>query len=222
VVHRLFELCAAGWGFTRLAKQLNAEHVPPPRPGGTSWAPSAIRKSLLREDYRGLVRWNCTQKVHRGGRKVSGRRRTWWRPTSAQRIVSDEPGGARPSWPASPSLAWQRAWDAGARAPRSVPYVPSGPGRCDAARDDAMSRHHGAGGGTSTAAPLTRSAGAMSVATISTSRRPSRQAVLEAVPPGTAHGRRRRRRPRRRQDTEHHRAERRRAPRTGAPSRPRP
>src|SRR6266478_3660855 len=69
VVHRLFELCAEGWGFTRLAKQLNAEHVLPPRPGGESWAPTAIREILLREDYRGLVRWNRTQKVHRGGTK---------------------------------------------------------------------------------------------------------------------------------------------------------
>ncbi len=52
VVRRLFELCAEGWGFTRLAKQLNAEHVPPPRPGGESWAPSAIREILLRECQR--------------------------------------------------------------------------------------------------------------------------------------------------------------------------
>src|SRR5216683_6374623 len=37
VVHRLFKLCAEGWGYTRMAKQLNAEHVPPPRPGGESW-----------------------------------------------------------------------------------------------------------------------------------------------------------------------------------------
>src|SRR5712692_6978674 len=67
VVHRLFELCAAGWGLTRTAKQFNAEHVPLPRPGSTSWAPTAIREMLLREDYRGIVRWNRTQKVHRGG-----------------------------------------------------------------------------------------------------------------------------------------------------------
>ncbi len=28
--------CAAGCGFTRTAKQFNAEYVPPPRPNGTS------------------------------------------------------------------------------------------------------------------------------------------------------------------------------------------
>ena len=32
VVRQLFERCGAGWGFTRIAKALNAEHVAPPRP----------------------------------------------------------------------------------------------------------------------------------------------------------------------------------------------
>ncbi len=42
----------------QVASLYNAEHVAPPRPGGTSWAPTAIREMLLREDYRGTVRWN--------------------------------------------------------------------------------------------------------------------------------------------------------------------
>src|SRR5260370_41547251 len=75
-----------------MAKALNAAHVAPPRPGGTSWAPTAIREILHREDYRGVVRWNRTQKVHRGGTR--GQRQ---RPpddivtteTPALRIVSD-------------------------------------------------------------------------------------------------------------------------------------
>jgi len=40
IVRRLFTLCAEGWGFTRIAKQLNAEGVPPPRPGAAGWAPA--------------------------------------------------------------------------------------------------------------------------------------------------------------------------------------
>jgi DNA invertase Pin-like site-specific DNA recombinase len=153
VVRRIFELCAEGWGFTRLAKQLNAEHVPPPRPGGTSWAPSAIREILLREDYRGLVRWNRTQKVHRGGTK--GQRQ---RPPEdmvetevpAQRVVSDELWEAAQAQLAQRRLAFAprpAPGTPGASAPRldqPSPYVLSGLGRCGCGGAMiAMSRHHG-------------------------------------------------------------------------------
>src|SRR5713226_1592041 len=153
VVRQLFERCAAGWGFTRMAKALNAEHVAPPRPGGTSWAPTAVREMLLRDDYRGVVRWNRTQKVHRGGTR--GQRQ---RPPEeivtienpALRIVSDA------LWEAAHAQLAQRrrAFAArlapgtpGASAPRldqPSPYLLSGLGRCTCGGAlIAMSRHHG-------------------------------------------------------------------------------
>jgi site-specific DNA recombinase len=153
VVRRLFERCAAGWGFTRMAKALNAEHVAPPRPGGTSWAPTAIREMLLREDYRGIVRWNRTQKVHRGGTRGQRQRPPEDIVTTevpALRIVSDA------LWAAAHAQLAQRrrAFAArlapgmpGAAAPRvdqPSPYLLSGLGRCVCGGAlIAMSRHHG-------------------------------------------------------------------------------
>src|SRR5262249_8220299 len=51
VVQRIFELYASGLGITRIAKRLNAEHVPPPRRDRSrhGWAPTAIREILHRE-----------------------------------------------------------------------------------------------------------------------------------------------------------------------------
>ena len=46
VVRRIFELCAAGAGLTRIAKALNADGVPAPRPQQgrpAGWAPSSVR-----------------------------------------------------------------------------------------------------------------------------------------------------------------------------------
>jgi site-specific DNA recombinase len=153
VVRQLFEHCAAGWGFTRMAKQFNAEHVPPPRPGGTSWAPTAIREMLLREDYRGIVRWNRTQTVHRGGTKAQ---RT--RPPNeivtienpALRIVSDALWEAAHAQLAQRRRAFARRpapGTPGASAPRldqPSPYLLSGLGRCGCGGAlIALSRHHG-------------------------------------------------------------------------------
>ena len=69
VVRRIFEMCASGKGLTRIAKTLNADHVPPPRGDGKGWAPTAIREMLYRPLYRGEVVWNQTQKITRGGTK---------------------------------------------------------------------------------------------------------------------------------------------------------
>ena len=153
VLRQLFERCAAGWGFTRLAKALNAAHVAPPRPGGTSWAPTAIREMLHRDDYRGIVRWNRTQKVHRGGTKGQRPRPPEEIVTIAApalRIVSDA------LWEAAHAQLAQRgrAFAArpapgtpGAAAPRldqPSPYLLGGLGRCGCGGAlIAMSRHHG-------------------------------------------------------------------------------
>ncbi len=56
VVRRIFALCAAGTGYTRIAKQLNAERALAPRsqqgrPSG--WSPSSVYEVLHRPLYRG-------------------------------------------------------------------------------------------------------------------------------------------------------------------------
>jgi len=67
---RIFEWSAEGWGITRIAKQLNAERISPPRGGIHGWAPSAVREMLYNELYRGRLLWNRTRKTHRRGTKT--------------------------------------------------------------------------------------------------------------------------------------------------------
>jgi DNA invertase Pin-like site-specific DNA recombinase len=74
VIRRIFEEAADGTGFTRLAKLLNSEAVPPPRQGGTGWAPTAIRELLHRQLYRGVLLWNRTQKIEKNGTGAVRRR----------------------------------------------------------------------------------------------------------------------------------------------------
>jgi DNA invertase Pin-like site-specific DNA recombinase len=74
VVRRIYELCAAGLGLTRIAKTLNTEHVPPPRNQRTGWAPTAVREILHRPLYRGEIVWGKSQKTVRGGAKALRRR----------------------------------------------------------------------------------------------------------------------------------------------------
>jgi site-specific DNA recombinase len=95
IVRRIFEMYTAGLGITRIAKALNAEHIPAPRHerrrGG--WAPTAIREILHRELYRGVILWNKHQKVSRGGTTKRRQRPAseWLRFDAPQlRIVSDE------------------------------------------------------------------------------------------------------------------------------------
>ncbi len=82
VVRRIFELCAEGYGQTRIAKLLNEEGTLSPRaqqgrPRG--WAPSSIHEVLHRELYRGQVVWNRTRKRDRWGRtKQSPRPEAEW------------------------------------------------------------------------------------------------------------------------------------------------
>src|SRR5262249_57238732 len=77
VVQRIFELYASGLGITRIAKRLNAAHVPPPRRDRSrhGWAPTAIREILHRELYRGVAIWHRPQKLGRDGARRHLRRR---------------------------------------------------------------------------------------------------------------------------------------------------
>jgi site-specific DNA recombinase len=65
VVRRIFDLCAAGTGYTRIAKQLNAERALMPRPKAgqpAGWSPSSVREVLHRPLYRGEVIYNQTRR----------------------------------------------------------------------------------------------------------------------------------------------------------------
>jgi len=72
VVRRIFEMCAAGWGYTRIAKTLNAEGVPAPRPQQgrpVGWVHTSIYQVLHRPLYRGEIVWNQTKRRDRWGQK---------------------------------------------------------------------------------------------------------------------------------------------------------
>jgi site-specific DNA recombinase len=96
VVRQIFDLCAMGHGFTRIAKGLNMAHAPAPRPqqqGPGGWSPSTIREVLFRDLYRGQVTWNKSRKRNRWGQQQQQARPAtdWLRVDApALRIVSDE------------------------------------------------------------------------------------------------------------------------------------
>ena len=70
LVRQIFDMYAGGLGITRIAKQLNAEHVPAPRQSPRGWAPSAVREILHRELYQGQIVYGQLQKIIRGGTKT--------------------------------------------------------------------------------------------------------------------------------------------------------
>jgi DNA invertase Pin-like site-specific DNA recombinase len=82
VVRRIFELAGQGFGFTNIAKLLNADHAVTPRPQQgrpAGWAPSSVREVLYRSTYRGVITWNKTRKRDRWGQKRrSDRPATEW------------------------------------------------------------------------------------------------------------------------------------------------
>ena len=56
VVKRIFEMYASGLGCVKIADQLDAEHVPPPK--GKRWSPDALPAMLSNVHYLGKVKWN--------------------------------------------------------------------------------------------------------------------------------------------------------------------
>ena len=70
VVRRIFELCAEGYGQSRIAKRLNEDGAVSPRPQQgrpPAWAPSSVHEVLKRPLYRGRVVWNRTRKRDQWG-----------------------------------------------------------------------------------------------------------------------------------------------------------
>jgi site-specific DNA recombinase len=96
IVRRIFEMCAAGTGYTRIAKTLNAEGVPCPRPQQgrpSGWAPTSVHEVLKRPLYVGAIVWNQTRKRNRWGQhRQSNRPGADWItvPAPELRIVSNE------------------------------------------------------------------------------------------------------------------------------------
>jgi site-specific DNA recombinase len=102
LIRRIFQLTADGWGLVRTAKQLNTEGIVGPRrtrlPDPTTgrlrptWSPSSIREMLRRDLYRGVITWNRTRRVDRGGtRKKIDRPRAEWIPFDAPELrIIDE------------------------------------------------------------------------------------------------------------------------------------
>src|SRR5262249_41483065 len=74
VIRRIFELCAAGRGFKRIAATLNEEGAlaPAPRASGRvrAWAMSTVRDIINRQTYRGITEWNRTKKRDQWGAKT--------------------------------------------------------------------------------------------------------------------------------------------------------
>jgi DNA invertase Pin-like site-specific DNA recombinase len=96
VVRRIFEMSAAGNGYTRIAKTLNAERVVSPRPQQkrpSGWAPTSVKEVLDRSLYRGEVVWNRTRKRDSWGQQRQSARPTgeWFKRSAPElRIVSDD------------------------------------------------------------------------------------------------------------------------------------
>jgi hypothetical protein len=96
VVVEIFEYCAGGKGYTTIAKLLNAEGRPCPRPNPgrpQAWAPSSVREILFRSLHRGEMVWNQTKKRNTWGTKEQRPRpkKDWITiPVPHLRIVSDE------------------------------------------------------------------------------------------------------------------------------------
>jgi len=99
VVRRIFEMSAEGQSLKTIAKTLNSESVPPPRPRAgkryATWCPTCIREMLRRDLYTGNVIWNSSRFVKVPGTNKRVRRarpENEWRvvPHPELQIVSDE------------------------------------------------------------------------------------------------------------------------------------
>ena len=96
VVRRIFDLSGSGLGMTRIAKLLNADGTPAPRPQQgrpRGWVASSVRQILYRPLYRGEIVWNKTKKRNVWGQThVSKRPDSEWItvPAPHLRIVSDD------------------------------------------------------------------------------------------------------------------------------------
>ncbi len=103
LVRRIFEMSASGGSLKAIAKTLNREGVPPPRPRAGkqygSWCPTAIQAMLRRELYIGRIVWNRSRFLKAPG---SNKRLRRARPQSEWRVVE------RPELRIISAELWQR------------------------------------------------------------------------------------------------------------------
>ena len=99
VVRRIFEMSASGQSLKTIAKTLNHECVPSPRPRSgkkyATWCPTCIREMLRRDLYAGKVIWNSSRFVKVPGTNKRVRRarpESEWRTVAHPelQIISDE------------------------------------------------------------------------------------------------------------------------------------
>jgi site-specific DNA recombinase len=72
VVRRIFRLCAEGFGVKGIAKLLNTDGIPSPRPKlgrPNAWAPSSVRSALHNDLYRGILTWNRRKESNSWGQR---------------------------------------------------------------------------------------------------------------------------------------------------------
>jgi len=78
VIRRIFEMAANGFSLKRIAKIVNSEGIPPPRPRADrlrpTWCPTAIHAMLRRELYVGRLIWNRSRFVKTPGTNKRVRR----------------------------------------------------------------------------------------------------------------------------------------------------
>jgi site-specific DNA recombinase len=91
IVRRIFQMSADGVSLKKIARILNQEHLPTPRPkaknGWATWCHSAIREMLYRELYIGNVIWNRSTFIRVPG---TNRRVRRMRPQSEWRTAHRE------------------------------------------------------------------------------------------------------------------------------------
>ena len=90
-IRRIFQMSADGISLKKIARSLNQEHIPTPRPkaknGWATWCHSAVREMLYRELYIGKVIWNRSKFIRTPGTNKRVRR---MRPQSEWRISQRE------------------------------------------------------------------------------------------------------------------------------------
>lgn len=93
VVRRIFAMSAAGAGYSRIAKTLNSDGAPTPKPKGDrlpGWSPSTVKVILDRRLYLGEMVWGRTKKRDKWGRKnLSRRPESEWIRAAVPPIISD-------------------------------------------------------------------------------------------------------------------------------------
>lgn len=153
VIRRIFTLCAEGRGYSGIAKALNADGAPCPRPQQdrpAGWGPSSVYEVLHRRLYLGEIVYGQTRKRDRWGQhKQHARPESEWIkvPAPELRIISDDEWSA-----AHARLLGARArtidgYTVAPRRDRESKYLLSGLARCGQCGGSfaATSRSHGTG-----------------------------------------------------------------------------